>query len=334
MNSQFETFGKKLAKHRHRRALSQLALSLDAGVSTRHISFLETGRSTPTREMIHRLAEVLGLAPSERIAMMNAAGYWEMPATVPGSDPCSNCHTNDDLDVVISIESVNCAEDAFDVAATALARIGLTQFFTGTVENADAGQLFQICHHQLTRAPLGWMLHYADRNYVAIDPLVRETRARHLPFFWSDLFQTGTLLHPTVRRMLDEARDFRITNGFVMPIHRADGKVHALSSMTQCVDVADPAVRATARTISVALLHKIDALGLPQAGVDLKLSEKDRDFLSYLFEGRSIDWIADQYQTDRGEVTRSVSVICAKFGTSDPLETALRARRMGLLAAS
>jgi|TARA_A100001391_G_scaffold64006_2_gene40061 LuxR family quorum sensing-dependent transcriptional regulator len=334
LTDQSESFGQVLAAHRRGRGLSQLALSLDAEVSTRHISFLETGRSTPTREMIHRLAAVLDLDATNRLAMLKAAGFWEASTKVSNLDTSSNCHTNADLDTVISIEAAGSAEDALEIAAAALARIGLTQFFTGILEDAGSGRRFQISHHQVLRAPIGWMLHYGARNYAAIDPLVRETKARHLPFFWSDLFGSGAIPLPAVRRMLDEATDFRVCNGFVMPVHRADGKVHALSSMAQDLDVRDPSVRATARAVSVALLHRIDELGLPEASVDLTLGQIECDLLSYLFEGHSIDWIADRYRSDRTDILRAVSAVCAKFGTSDSLEAGLRARRIGLLTSN
>lgn len=57
------------------RRLSQLQLSLEAGVSTRHLSFLESGRSHPSREMICRLSEVLEVPLRERNALFLAAGF-------------------------------------------------------------------------------------------------------------------------------------------------------------------------------------------------------------------------------------------------------------------
>jgi transcriptional regulator with XRE-family HTH domain len=55
--------------------LSQLALALDAEVSTRHLSFLETGRARPSREMILRLTERLEVPLRERNTMLLAAGF-------------------------------------------------------------------------------------------------------------------------------------------------------------------------------------------------------------------------------------------------------------------
>ncbi|WP_068044152.1 helix-turn-helix domain-containing protein [Nocardia speluncae] len=60
---------------RERRRLSQLQLAAQAEVSTRHLSFLETGRSRPTREMIERLATHLDVPLRERNELMLSAGY-------------------------------------------------------------------------------------------------------------------------------------------------------------------------------------------------------------------------------------------------------------------
>lgn len=60
---------------RARRGYSQLALSLAAGVSQRHISFLESGRSRPSREMVLALAERLGVPLRQRNRMLLAGGF-------------------------------------------------------------------------------------------------------------------------------------------------------------------------------------------------------------------------------------------------------------------
>jgi transcriptional regulator with XRE-family HTH domain len=58
-----------------RRRLTQLALAIQADISTRHLSFLETGRATPSREMVVHLAEQLDVPLRERNQLLLAAGY-------------------------------------------------------------------------------------------------------------------------------------------------------------------------------------------------------------------------------------------------------------------
>lgn len=70
--------GDFLREWRQRRRLSQLDLALDAEVSTRHLSFMETGRALPSRDMALRLAERLDMPLRERNALLIAAGYAPM----------------------------------------------------------------------------------------------------------------------------------------------------------------------------------------------------------------------------------------------------------------
>lgn len=68
-------FGRLLRQGRQRAGLSQLALALQAEVSTRHLSWLENGRAEPSRAMVLRLAERLAVPLRERNAWLQAAGY-------------------------------------------------------------------------------------------------------------------------------------------------------------------------------------------------------------------------------------------------------------------
>ena len=67
--------GGLLREWRTRRRLSQLELALEAEVSTRHLSFVETGRSQPSRDMVVRLSEHLEVPLRERNHLLLAAGY-------------------------------------------------------------------------------------------------------------------------------------------------------------------------------------------------------------------------------------------------------------------
>src|SRR5215213_11553522 len=79
--------GELLRQWRERRRRSQLDLAGDAEISTRHLSFVETGRSAPSREMVLRLAERLEVPLRERNALLVAAGYAPMYRERPLDDP-------------------------------------------------------------------------------------------------------------------------------------------------------------------------------------------------------------------------------------------------------
>jgi len=69
------SFGDQLRLWRRQRHMSQLDLALDAEISARHLSFVETGRSRPSREMVMRLAECLSLPLRNRNALLLSAGF-------------------------------------------------------------------------------------------------------------------------------------------------------------------------------------------------------------------------------------------------------------------
>src|SRR3954467_13452352 len=70
-----QTIGNPLRDWRQRRRLSQLDLALEAEISTKHLSFLETGRSQPSRVMVLRLAVRLDVPLGERNLWPVSAGY-------------------------------------------------------------------------------------------------------------------------------------------------------------------------------------------------------------------------------------------------------------------
>lgn len=73
-----DPFGAHLRHWRTHRRLSQLDLAQEADVSTRHLSYVETGRAAPSREMVLRLAERLEVPLRERNALLVAAGFAPM----------------------------------------------------------------------------------------------------------------------------------------------------------------------------------------------------------------------------------------------------------------
>lgn len=75
MNETNRSIGDLLREWRQRRRLSQLGLALEAEVSQRHLSFVESGWAAPSREMVLRLAERLAILLRERNRLLVAAGY-------------------------------------------------------------------------------------------------------------------------------------------------------------------------------------------------------------------------------------------------------------------
>jgi len=81
------TVGDLLREWRQRRRMSQLLLAAEADISTRHLSFVESGRAVPSREMVMHLAERLDVPLRARNALLIAAGYAPLFRERPLTDP-------------------------------------------------------------------------------------------------------------------------------------------------------------------------------------------------------------------------------------------------------
>ncbi len=135
-----QPFGDQLRLWRQRRYLSQQALADRAALSARHLSFIETGRSTPSREMVLRLAERLGVPLRERNPMLEAAGYAPMYRHSSLDAPEMQAARRS-LDVVLRSHLPN-PSLAFD------------RFYNVVAANQAVGALLQGAQPELLEAPI------------------------------------------------------------------------------------------------------------------------------------------------------------------------------------
>lgn len=245
---------------RRERSLSQMELAERAGVSSRHVSFLETGRSQPTPAMIRRLAAALHLAPVQQDELCEAAGY--APHAAGGLQPrpvaCGAVSADWLLKGVLEVQAAPNAEHMVGAAESLLAPFGVDSFFCVTLMRGR-GPAFQSIRSRSGRFPAEWLEYYGRQSYDALDPLRQEAGRSHKSFFWSDLPLRMGGLRPEQRRVLMDARDYGITNGFVCPLHLGDGRVRGVSMMGREIDHTDPMVRLALQMIGGALLEGWEA---------------------------------------------------------------------------
>lgn len=99
-------FGPALRRWRNERRLSQLELALSAGVSQRHVSFVESGRSRPSRDMVLQLAEAMDLPLRQRNQLLVTAGFAPTYAQRDLADP-DMASVNQALDLILTHHEPN-----------------------------------------------------------------------------------------------------------------------------------------------------------------------------------------------------------------------------------
>lgn len=132
--------GELLRDWRQRRRLSQLDLAVEAGVSTRHLSYVETGRSRPSPEMVLSLAEHLDVPLRERNALLLAAGYAPRYRE-------SGLHGDDVAPVLASIQRMLDAHDPYPALV-------VDRRWNLVMANTAAGGLVSLLPPELVTDPL------------------------------------------------------------------------------------------------------------------------------------------------------------------------------------
>lgn len=324
-----EDFGALLAGLRRRAGLSQLALALEADVSTRHLSFLESGRARPSPAMVDRLARTLRAAPSEAARLRHAAGF----AADPFEANRLGLTARDRLalhavEVAAEIDAATDLQMAVDAAGRFFQRIGIDHFTTGVVRGGGGPGPVRIEMDRCGRPAYGWLQHFWQRDYRHEDALVARAAAGSGAFFWSDLDREG--LKATSRRILDEAREFRIGDGFIVSIPRHDGTIRGFTSWAERLDT-DPRSRPTARLVATALIEAADRFA--QETLEPGLPARHRELLLAVYDRRSLEPVARSLGLDAAGAQAALREACLDMGADTPARAASRAAALGLLAA-
>jgi transcriptional regulator with XRE-family HTH domain len=234
-----------LRQWRSTRGMSQLALASEASVSTRHLSFVETGRAEPSRELLLRLGAALDMPPRDRNALLSAAGYqpahreasWDAPENrelrhavrliLQRHEPYGAVAVNRDWDLV-------------------MCNAGFARFASMLISPAPSLTPFEV-----TPTPRLNLLSLTLDPDAGVRPHLRnwDTIARHL--VWRARAETGAtrdrarrallerlLRFPGVAKLLENSPD-EPGAGFVLPLELAFGE-HVLRLFTTITTLGTP----------------------------------------------------------------------------------------------
>jgi transcriptional regulator with XRE-family HTH domain len=191
--------GDLLREWRQRRRLSQLDLAVDAEISTRHLSFVETGRSNPSREMILRLAERLDVPLRERNEILVAAGFAPVFQERSLADP--------------ALESVQKAIAIVLEGHEPYPALAIDRHWTLIATNRVTTLLFAGVDPALTQPPINVLR-------LSLHPAGLAPRIANLPTWRAHLFdrlrrQIDVTADPVLIQLMQELREYPAPHGRV-----------------------------------------------------------------------------------------------------------------------
>ena len=180
--------------------------------------------------------------------------------------------------------------------------------------------------------PRGWLTHYDRAGHYKFDPAVRHCYRTIEPFRWSDvLYEPATAQR--ARRVMDEAAELGMREGYCIPIHDAVGFQAAISLAGREVALT-PKVRLALHLLGLYAWGAADRVcERPRRRTIRLLSTRERDVLAWAATGRTNDEIADRLGIGEATVVTHLKSARIKTGTRNTTHAvveALRRRELNL----
>ncbi|MET0545897.1 MAG: autoinducer binding domain-containing protein [Caulobacterales bacterium] len=233
------------------------------------------------------------------------------------------------FDTVAAIQRVRTMEELDRAVAASFHSLGFDVWVGFDSVNAggapDVKNLFGNTHP-------GWEKHYKDFGFEKHDAMIRASLATNQPFFWSDV-TSRVELNAQEQRVMNEASEYRLREGFVTPMHNLDGSITAILLTGQHVAANDPDLRIAAHLLSVYFgavgrnLHRQTLA--PRSAVHL--TQRQLDCLRWVREGKSASDIGQIIGISAHTVNDHVAAACMKLGVRTRVQAVAEAALLGLL---
>lgn len=198
-------------------------------------------------------------------------------------------HAHEAFGFIELLETLSSPDDIMNQLETSLGRFGFENFIlTGLPNPHQRAERMVLAR----KWPQGWFEIYIKENYVAFDPVVRLCRNSVNPFDWNEApYNSDT--EPRANEVMNRAVDFRMSNGFCIPIHGLTGYEACVSLGGVSLDLS-PRTKPAIHLIGMYAFERIRQLvsSVDQNRLD-RLTARERDVLTWTALGKTSSEIAE-----------------------------------------
>lgn len=239
------------------------------------------------------------------------------------------------LDTTIRfIHDLDRARSADDIASQLLRhlkQIGAEHVIAGTFPSDEPNRRAQLSHAFFNRWPTEWLARYLSRGYLLRDPILTRSKAKSDPFYWNELTPYIDA-DPTARRVIDEAQEFGLIEGFSAAIQTLDGQTVGFSLAGRQIEY-HPDMRGVLTLIASYAIGRAIVLQQGSFGQnrEIKLSAREREALQWASEGKN-DWeIGEIMNISEHGADKHMRAARSKLGAINRAQAVAEAIRRGLI---
>lgn len=237
-------------------------------------------------------------------------------------------HGRDTFAFIERLDAVRSADEIMSHMAQALGRFGFETFvFARLPDPAQLTSYYVLAH----KWPRGWSDLYAEEGYVTADPVARLCRHSVGPFEWSEATYDPAA-EPRAHEVMKRASDFRMVNGFCIPIHGLNGHEACVSFGGTKVDLS-PCTKPALHLMGMYAFERIRQMvtpSVPRRPADLTVRE--REVLTWTALGKTSSEVAEILGLTKRTIDEYALRAARKLRAQNKTHAVVKALQRGLIS--
>ncbi len=208
-------------------------------------------------------------------------------------------------------------------------QFGAEYVLAGVIPRPGVGRQQQVSGVVLDHWPQEWSRRYFSHGYIFRDPAITTVRRSSFSFLWSEiepLYRSDM----TARRVMDEAGDFKLKQGFTIPLATLDGDIAGFSIAGEQLEVS-PEERGVLTLLATYALGRSILLREKEQATTVKLTPREREALQWAAEGKTEWEIGEQMGISEHGVDKHMRSAREKLGTRTRAHAVAEALRLQLI---
>jgi LuxR family transcriptional regulator, quorum-sensing system regulator BjaR1 len=235
------------------------------------------------------------------------------------------------LDFIRDLDRARNVVDITSKVLQYLSQFGVEHLVASAIPKPGANRREQLGHVLLSQWPDEWTSRYTARHYVACDPTIQRMMTDPEPFAWNELDQQ-VRDNAQGRRVLDEAAEFNLKEGFALSLRTLDDHVVGFSAGGRHFEMGPDMQGMLTLIATYAIGRAIMVTQETSSNQPIMLSAREREALQWAAEGKN-DWeIGEVMSISEHGADKHMRAARMKLGASNRTQAVAEAIRRGLIA--
>lgn len=233
------------------------------------------------------------------------------------------------VELIRNLEGAKSPTEVCEILLSSIRPFGAEYVLAGIIPGQGTGRQQQISGLLLDHWPKEWSQRYFAHGYVFRDPAIKTVRRSCHAFLWSEL-EPVCRSDATARRVMDEAGDFRLKQGFTIPLTTLDGDVAGFSLAGERLEMSQED-RGVLTLLATYALGRSILLRETERAPEVRLTPREQEALQWAAEGKTEWEIGERMGISEHGVDKHMRAAREKLGTRSRTHAVAEAIRLRLI---